>query len=156
MRPWVCVCVFLGTCQLFFTSCWGDCPYRIYQKRHTHGWPSTQQGSVAHGPALYIHTHGLAWLPGCVLKMAAAWQGFACGAFFIDTMCNTRVKAKFIIAHLLGCITVVHVFQEPCYFTQNLIFTIPNNTAGLCAIGRAVCFQHGCVQFRRAVRLVYI
>ena len=52
-----------------------------------------------------VNAHSRAWLPGCVLKMAA-WQGFACGGFFTDTSCNTRVKATFIITHLLWRITV--------------------------------------------------
>ena len=54
----------------------------------------------------------------CDLKMAA-WQGFTCGGFFTDTSCNTHVKA--------------------------FSFAIQNNIAWLCAIGRAVCFQQGCV-----------
>ena len=100
-----------------------------------------------------VNTHIRAWLPGCVLKMAA-WQGFACSDF-TDTSGNTRAEATFIITHHFLCITVVHAFQGACDFAQNISSTIQNNIAGLCAIGRAVCFKHGCVQFRRAVRLVY-
>ena len=101
-----------------------------------------------------VNTHSRAQLPDCILKMAA-WQGFACGRFFTDKSCNTRAKVTFIIAHLFWVHNSCPCIQRSRWFAQNLSSIIQNNTAGLCAIGRAVCFQHGCVQFCRAVRLAY-
>ena len=69
---------------------------------------------------------------------------------FTDTICNRHVRAKRIMSHLFGCITVVCASQKECYLKQN------RNFAGLCAIRRAVRFRHSFVQFGRTVRLGYL
>ena len=76
--------------------------------------------------------------------------------FFTDTSCNTRAKTTFIIPIFSWCVTVLRAFGGAGDFAQNISSDIQDNMPGLCAMGRAVCFQHDCVQFRRALRLAYI
>ena len=64
-----------------------------------------------------------------------------------------HAMARFAIAHFVWSIGIVHAFEKECNFEHNLKFAVQIYIAGLCATSRAVCFQHGCLQFRRAVCL---
>ena len=107
-------------------------------------------------PPSDVNSHSRAHLPDCVMKVAA-WLGFACVVFFyryeLQQICTlTPNLSKHI---LFECIKFVLAFQKECNLWENLNFAAPNNIAGLYTIHRAVCFQHDCVQFRRAVRLIH-
>ena len=112
---------------------------------------STGSVTISKAGPCNVNTHCCTKLHGRVLKMAA-WQGFDWLRFF-SHLRNTHAKAKFIIAHLFGCSGVSHTFQIECICEQKFHFDIQDNIVSQCAIRLVACFQYGCVQFHRAVRL---
>ena len=135
---------------------WLDTDLYVFLYQPLHGSVTLHTAGQRCTQSCIANTHSHACFPGCVLIMAA-WQGFAYGGFFSQIRVATSASRPHLSSHILfGCFIIVHAFQEPRGFAQNLSFTIQHNTAGLCAIGRAVCFQHVNVQCRRAMRLVDI
>ena len=139
------------------------CIHTVYPKKYAHGFVVlgfvvVMQSFIMNSHEAFIHIHqGCFAGTGAIVRLPQCQWSKPDGYGKISQCITTtkHSKAKTVCIFLGIYCKSCHAFQEDCDFEQNLNFVVQYKIAGLRALHRTVCFLHGCMQFRRAVRLCY-